>query len=168
MRRFHGKRFRKYIYILSAVWGHLVFFVSKPYHRRRGLQGFRVLQSPAEIGLKLRQISATDLRSKSKEAGKHPCGLPALITTEQDWRTVSGINRILFLSLLAIADKFIFSRDMLLLYAIPQICHTKVTVLVFYIHRKYLHYFNDFCNMFLTLFWRKNQTSMNFITKNII
>ena len=42
------------------------------------------MQVPVEIGLNLRPISATDLHSKSKEAGKHPWGLPALITAEQD------------------------------------------------------------------------------------
>lgn len=57
---------------------------------------------------------------------------------------------------------------MLLLYVIPQICHAQVAVLVFYIHSKYLHHFNDLCNVLLTLFRRKDQTSINFIAKSII
>ena len=57
---------------------------------------------------------------------------------------------------------------MLLLYVIPQICHAQVTVLVFYVRSKYLHHFNDLCNVLLTLFRRKGQTSINFIAKRII
>lgn len=57
---------------------------------------------------------------------------------------------------------------MLLLYVIPQICHAQVTVLVFYVRSKYLHHFNDLCNVFLALFLREDQTSINFIAKHII
>lgn len=57
---------------------------------------------------------------------------------------------------------------MLLLYVIPQICHAQVAVLVFYVRSKYLHHFNDFCNVFLALFRRKDQASINFIAKRII
>lgn len=57
---------------------------------------------------------------------------------------------------------------MLLLYVIPQICHAQVTVLVFYVRSKHLHHFNDLCNVLLTLFRRKDQTSINFIAKRII
>ena len=57
---------------------------------------------------------------------------------------------------------------MLLLYVIPQICHAQVTVLVFYVRSKYFHHFNDLCNVFLALFRREDQTSINFIAKRII
>lgn len=57
---------------------------------------------------------------------------------------------------------------MLLLHVIPQICHAQVTVLVFYVRSKYLHHFNDLCNVFLAFFRRKDQASINFITKRII
>ena len=57
---------------------------------------------------------------------------------------------------------------MLLLYVIPQICHAQVTVLVFCVRSKYLHHFNDLCNVLLALFRRKDQTSINFIAKRII
>lgn len=62
------------------------------------LQGLWTLETPAGIGFNLRSISATGLRSKSKEAGKHKrlWGLPALITPRQDrqgdqWRSAKRV-----------------------------------------------------------------------------
>ena len=62
----------------------ILFVCQNSITENQSLQEFRALQVPVEIGLNLRPISATDLHSKSKEAGKHPWGLPALITAEQD------------------------------------------------------------------------------------